>query len=270
MGADSIGVADPLIDPEHQDIHMSENLVFGKGIVHDRDRLYVYASLESDDENDVYRTYVLRYLEKRWGQWCLENRVCGICSHQSEQGPEILCLCVDGSVFSSTKKGIEKHLIDGSEDGPNSLRHTTAIRMIGNHMHAVGMSRMVYRRALVGNRWERCDIGTRIPRNKVGIAGFKAVDGIADNLYAVGFRGEIWHYDGTSWSAIESPTNVKLEGVRVVARNEVYICGARGTIIRSGGEGFYVIANDETDATFCRSSYLTAKCTHQRVRMEYT
>jgi hypothetical protein len=75
----------------------------------------------------------------------------------------------------------------------------------------------------------------------VGV-GFESIDGTGpSDIYAVGFKGEIFHFDGSSWTQIESPTTSNLNRVKCVAADGcggstvVYACGESGALVRGSG-----------------------------------
>ncbi|MBW1808344.1 MAG: hypothetical protein JRJ87_09135 [Deltaproteobacteria bacterium] len=65
-----------------------------------------------------------------------------------------------------------------------------------------------------------------------------------DDIYAVGFKGNILHYDGNSWTKMESGTEANLEGIwgyvlkddaGLVTRTDIFAVGSQGTILRYDG-----------------------------------
>ena len=66
----------------------------------------------------------------------------------------------------------------------------------------------------------------------------------SDDLYTVGTGGAIWHHDGTGWVQLDCPTNVHLNAVKCVNRDEIYVCGNRGTVLRGNRLGWTVISRD--------------------------
>ena len=102
------------------------------------------------------------------------------------------------------------------------------IRVIDGELFACGHRRQVYRRS--SNKWtmiskEIVDSRQRAP------GGFESIDGFAtDDLYAVGRKGEIWHYDGKAWTRCDSPTNQHLADVRCID-GKVWVCGDHGIIL---------------------------------------
>ena len=60
--------------------------------------------------------------------------------------------------------------------------------------------------------------------------------GSSDNdIFAVGYNGFILHYDGLTWSAMESGTTTWLYGVWGNSRNNVFAVGDDGTILHYEG-----------------------------------
>jgi hypothetical protein len=81
-------------------------------------------------------------------------------------------------------------------------------------------------------------VGLPGPTGELVVTGFNAIAGAAiDDLYAVGWGGEIWHHHGTAWKREESPTALALFDVVAVSPSEIYACGKGGTVLRkrSGG-----------------------------------
>ncbi len=56
-----------------------------------------------------------------------------------------------------------------------------------------------------------------------------------DDVFAVGKNGNIWHFDGSGWSPMESGSTLDLQGVFALSPMEVYAVGARGTLLRFDG-----------------------------------
>ena len=58
----------------------------------------------------------------------------------------------------------------------------------------------------------------------------------SDDVFAVGSRGTILHYDGTKWSQMQSGTKNNLEGVWGTASDDVFTVGDGGTILHYDGD----------------------------------
>jgi hypothetical protein len=110
---------------------------------------------------------------------------------------------------------------------------------------ACGMKRQVYRR--VGeNAW----VAMHAPAPEPGEnAGFEAIAGFTgDEIYAVGWNGEIWQWNSSNWIDRASPTNLILTGVCCGGDEEVYICGQHATLIRGRHNAWEIVElEDMTD-----------------------
>jgi hypothetical protein len=159
---------------------------------------------------------------------------------------EVLALCGDGVVRVFGDDGESVEVVDPSDDGPSSLQWLLDLRKIGNSVYTCGMLRQVYRRASP-DRWLRFDSGLRTGET----TGLKSIHGFSEKeIYAVGFRGENWTYDGKAWTQEPSITDLKLEKVLCARDGQVYICGARGMIIKGRSGRWQVVEQDLTTETF--------------------
>lgn len=148
----------------------------------------------------------------------------------------------------STAAGDVEEEIDPSDEGPKRRGHIRDLRVIGEYAYVSGMSRQVYRREGPGV-WSRQDSGTVLPRGAIELAGFNAIDGLSeDDIYAVGFGGEIWRRYQGNWRRLESPTDVVLHRIRVIAPDLVYISGQGGVLLRGFGDSWEVIPHEATEA----------------------
>lgn len=125
-----------------------------------------------------------------------------------------------------------------SKRGP--LRHAN---LIAGNVYAVGMGRYVYRRAKP-NSW--IDMSPpSVPKSSKKPIGFEAVDGFNENeIYAVGWNGEIWTFDGQGWRSETTPTNAILVATCCGADGIVYACGQRGLLLRGRRGRWEVIQQD--------------------------
>jgi hypothetical protein len=107
------------------------------------------------------------------------------------------------------------------------LRGLAAIAEV---IYACGMGRTVLRRRGPGN-WEEIGPGTS-DADGDEVVGFEAVAGFsADEIYAVGWRGEIW-LRTNRWRRLDSPVSANLNAVCCAPDGKVYVAGDDGTLLR--------------------------------------
>lgn len=218
----------------------------------------------ADDERD--HAMIFHYLEGEdsWTQHLIDTHsISGICVIE-EPKPKALNLAIDGTIFvvegpfakvlnaaleedepSVHMPGFSIERIAPKQNGPTRATFLTCIRKIGARVYSAGLARQVYRRDSP-NRWVRVDDGVYVPpgQRKQGI-GFASIDGVDEKgIYAVGYKGEIWFYDGVKWAQLDSPTNVYLSQVRCVSKLETYACGMAGTVLRGNKNGWEPLLPD--------------------------
>lgn len=129
----------------------------------------------------------------------------------------------DGDVVTYTG-GVEAR--EKISPKPVMIRHA---RRISDYVYACGMKRQVYKRVDEGV-WS--DIGAPFPGVDEEV-GFESIDGFNyEEVYAVGWNGEIWEFDGYKWIRRGSPTNVILTSVCCAPNGVVYAAGQQGIMIK--------------------------------------
>ena len=119
----------------------------------------------------------------------------------------------------------------------------TSARRIGDAIYAAGMDRQVYRRS-AAHSWQEFGPGMR-PDEAKEVKGFQSIDGFSEqDIYAVGWDGEIFHYDGASWNALPSITNVVLVDVCCGGDGAVYVCGREGLLLKGRGSKWDIVDTD--------------------------
>jgi len=133
----------------------------------------------------------------------------------------------------------------GGNEGSERIRDAFDLRAcacIEGHAYAAGMNREVFRRAREG-QWS----AMHAPgvEGDDDVAGFEAIDGFgANDLYAAGWEGEVWHWQGSAWTRCESPVNVVLSGICCAGDGHVYACGQSGTLLRGRGQDWGVLETE--------------------------
>lgn len=116
--------------------------------------------------------------------------------------------------------------------GPGNTVGIKRIKRIQGWAYAVSMFRKVFKRVEVG-RWEPLNEGLeRLPYETPGPdQDFNDIDGrAADDLYAVGGRGDVFHFDGRRWTRCDFPSNDPLHTVAVAPDGMAYITTVDGSI----------------------------------------
>lgn len=135
--------------------------------------------------------------------------------------------------------------------GPQSEGFIRDLKIIGQHAYATGMGRQVYRRLGPGN-WQRFVSGIADTSNDyLQVTGFNAIDGVSEeDIYAVGFDGEIWRCVRGQWHQITSPTNLILECVKAIKPDLVYAAGQAGILLRGCEDIWEFIDQTQTTQDF--------------------
>jgi hypothetical protein len=98
------------------------------------------------------------------------------------------------------------------------------------------MGRQVYRRD-GPNQWTSLGAPVTPRPEDLEVSGFTALDGVEPyDLWFCGYRGEIWRLQGQQqWQRYDSPTNVTLHAIRMVAPALGFVAGKRGAALRWDG-----------------------------------
>jgi hypothetical protein len=162
----------------------------------------------------------------------------------------------DKGIFVLGRLGHGTHFKNGAQTqetivGPQEFGFLTDLKIIGNHLYAVGMWRQVYIRLAVNN-WARLGNDILDERGSVdNVTGLRSIDGFSeDDIVAVGLEGEIWNWRDGIWLQVTSPTNVILEQVKAVRPNKFYAVGQGGVILEGGGDSWHTVEQDETQDDF--------------------
>ena len=85
-----------------------------------------------------------------------------------------------------------------------------------------------------GGRW--C-IATRVPEPLYAVRGISSTD-----VWAVGSRGAVYHYDGTAWTRSDAGVTKTLFDVHPVSAGEVWAVGEQGLVLRYAAGGWQQVA----------------------------
>jgi hypothetical protein len=161
------------------------------------------------------------------------------------QGTLVVVIGMYGDVANISAGGTAQTEIVIDNESPRTRGPLRSASLIDDHIVVVGMDRQAYVRAPSG-AWRRFDNG--LPRSDDNRQGLEAVAGhTLNDLYSVGWQGEIWHYDGIRWNREDSPTHSLLTDVAVADDGLVYACGRRGLMVRGRAGQWEVLAPGTQD-----------------------
>lgn len=217
-----------------------EGFSFITGAVRLKDLGYAVLSNDSLAEQKVPHSQLIVWDNGEWSSLGMKNWATHAITVATKPLAQMVVVSEWGQVFvfGSGDMGHEELINDGDispkERGP--LRRAANIEGL---VYACGMNYQVYKRS-EANQWKCID--ESIPKKKE-VTGFEAIAGNSeDSIYAVGWGGEIWHYDGKIWNQEKSPTNLILTGVTIAPNGIVYACGQRGLILKRENNEWKIIA----------------------------
>jgi hypothetical protein len=83
------------------------------------------------------------------------------------------------------------------------------------------------------------------------VAGFRDIGGFSRNdIYCVGGKGDVWHFNGKKWQQIHFPSNLDLYTVCCGGDGYVYISGYGGTTFKGRGDQWKQIYKGEMTIPF--------------------
>jgi hypothetical protein len=156
----------------------------------------------------------------------------------------LVFLSAEGHYAIHSKTSIVGNIFNDSRPQPKELRYGSirTVAAIAGKAYAVGLRGMVY-------RLDALPPWTRIDENLSPAFDVQAIDGFADSdLYAAGFRGELWHQEGQTWTHLELPTNVNLTTVKCAPDEIVYIGGHDGILVRGQESSWSIIEHEAITA----------------------
>lgn len=210
---------------------------FADGCVIEKDYIYVAAKLDDLDpeEYDFSRLYFFDV--NRWIHHDLKFDIKSVCLRLGSGKRQYCALSMQGDVEFQFKGGtaIEKIPGAGTRNGAGAM---SQIREVGDDLVACGYNAQVYHRTTTG--WVSIAAGLAEFQESGQPVDLNSIDGSSlSNVFAVGYFGRIFHFDGQLWTELESPTNVHLERVRV-KDGKVFVCGNDGTLLIGDLSGFVV------------------------------
>jgi hypothetical protein len=197
-----------------------------------------YASVTHEEflRKETPHSYFLAYYNGQWMDCGSTDWKCAGMTIVNSPTERMLAISEDGEVYTYVASTTTEERITPA---PAALRGVTTI---DGKALAFGMRRQAYLRTDEGV-WSAMH-GPELSGGEA--AGFEAACGPhTSEIYAVGWRGQIWQYDGSKWIPRDSPTNVILTGCTLHDDDSIYICGQDGTIIRGRSDSWTVLRQEE-------------------------
>jgi hypothetical protein len=155
-------------------------------------------------------------------------------------GRQVVAIGPSGQYWELDDDSLQETIGVIDKDAPS----TRALATIEGTIYACGMSRKVYLREAVG-RWREIGPNAPLPEDFT-VVGFERMCGFSSReIYAVGWLGEIWRFDGTRWVQLDSPVSTTLHSVTCAPDGNVYVVGARGVMIRGRGDVWTVLESGQ-------------------------
>jgi photosystem II stability/assembly factor-like uncharacterized protein len=194
------------------------------------------------EEEDLFR--VIQYKEQSWLARTPDWPIVSICGDEKKDGSfEVIALGIEGELLIGMPGEFSEAELQKEAAVPFAIGPMRDIRFVGDDVFAAGMSRQVFRRT--SGVWNL--ISTDIHSEKGSLAGFNSIHGVSPSaVYAVGFEGEIWFYNGEAWKQLSSPTSVVLNRVVAAPNGFAIICGAAGLVLQANSDQAVTVKNDVT------------------------
>lgn len=212
--------------------NISKNSVYTKGAA--RFSYLVYLVIKDRDllKQDVEHSRFIGFQRGQLGHMGDRNwSTTAVCvARQPVQ--KLVAISEDGDVFTYAAGKAGDEVIKPT---PVVLR---GLGVVDGYPIACGMKRQVYRR-IADDTW--VEMHAPPPREGEN-AGFEAIAGFNINeMYAVGWNGEIWEWNGQAWLNQTSPTNLILTAVCCGDDGNVYVCGQNGTLIQGRNDSWNLV-----------------------------
>lgn len=224
--------------------HWTDLFSFAIGAVRSKDIGYLVLS---NDEMSHKKIRYSGFVQWHAGEWAdgghTEWLTAGI-AIAKQPLEQMIAVSEFGKVLLLGSGDRHEEEIGSSKNSPKDRGPLRGVRNIEGNIYVVGMDRQVYRRDGV-NLWSSIDKGARPTVANDEVVGFESIDGFKErDMYAVGWEGEIWRYNGKIWTQIDSPTNFILVDVCCGGDSKVYACGRRGLLLRGKDDQWGIIEHE--------------------------
>jgi hypothetical protein len=225
--------------------------VFTDGAARYHNLVYILSKDKSMMEDHIPHTSAVGLYKGKWGDCTNTNWNSTAIAVAKKPTEKLVFVGEDGEICT---------YVGGVSSNEDTLPKVSMIRCaetINGYVYVCGMKRQVYKRTSE-NQW--IDISAPFPKKKEKV-GFESIDGFSeDEIYAVGWKGEIWQYDGSKWLDRGSLTNLILTSVCCAPDGVVYIVGQQGMFIKGRHDTWEIVEwEDEIVIDFWDLSFYQGK-----------
>ena len=201
-----------------------------------RDLIYVLARDKGLEQRDVEHSRFIGFYRGELGHIGDRNwRAVDLCV-ATKPDERMVAIGEDGQVLTYVGGAVSEETI---KEAPVALR---GVGVVDGFAWACGMKRQTYQRVGEGD-WRSLHAP---PPSEGENAGFEDIAGYSSNeMYAVGWNGEVWEWNGNSWVHRATPTNAILTSVCCGHDGNVYVCGQRGTLLCGRHDRWDLIEDEE-------------------------
>ncbi len=215
---------------------VSDSREFVRGAARFSDLVYVLSKSRSLIDEDIAHSSLIGVYRGQWvdavdTEW--DATAVAVARSPAEK---VVLIGEDGEVVTYVGGKTQDEALSPA---PVMIRNA---REIGGEVYVCGMKRQVYRR--VGEKkW----VDMSAPRaGDTEKFGFEAMDGYSEKeIYAAGWGGEIWQFDGKGWTERGSTTNVIFTAVCCAGNGTVYIAGQGGVMVRGRNDAWDTVPWEE-------------------------
>ncbi|HLY74699.1 MAG TPA: hypothetical protein VKU80_11330 [Planctomycetota bacterium] len=223
--------------------HWTDEWSFTTGAIRRKDLAYLVGTHDKLIKKGPHSA-IIAWDAGTWGQ-TTRKWGCTSCCVVKKPKEQLVAIGEGGQVYVvGSGEQHDEEMATGPES-PKKLGYMRSVRAIEGIAYAAGMMRQVYRRD-GADSWSPIDQGMRASRD-AKVCGFEAIDGFAEKeIYAAGYKGEIWRYDGKKWRQVDSPTNLVLTNAICAGDDKVYACGQEGLLLRGRKDTWEIIDHQST------------------------
>jgi hypothetical protein len=212
--------------------------------------------------NDIFCRFFM-YLDGRWGHadFNFNGKSATYLINPDTREWAWWVLGKNGEIAKISANGSDVQQIPGAGlNWEEPYGYVEMIKQIAGELYVCGYGRQVYKR--VDDEWLSISDEILTHDKATGFFDMDGVDG--EHIYAVGWQGEIYYYNGQTWLKDDSPTNSHLASVCCTEDGTVWIAGNKGVVLHGGFNQWSEIRSDDFTgnwyglAAYQRQIYLAA------------